>query len=237
MGKRIISQRRGRGTSRFRNHALYSKGSVQHYPLSPETVSGTVVDLVHCANHTAPIAYIAYDDGKKGVVPAPELLRVGTQIYVGASAPTHLGNTLPLSSIPDGTAVYNLELRPGDGGRLVRAAGTCARVVGRTENGVLVKLPSKKIKEFLSDCRATIGVIAGGGRHDKPFVKAGKKWHAAHATGKLFPHTSAVAMNAVNHPFGSGRGRHVGKSKNAPRNAPPGRKVGQIRARRTGRRR
>ena len=98
-------------------------------------------------------------------------------------------------------------------------------------------MPSKKEKEFNANCRATIGVVAGGGRLEKPFLKAGKKWHAKRARGKLYPVTSAVAMNAVEHPFGSGRGRHMGKPNVAPRHAPPGRKVGLVRPRRTGRKR
>jgi len=84
---------------------------------------------------------------------------------------------------------------------------------------------------------ATIGIVAGGGRTDKPFVKAGNRWHAMRARGKLYPITSAVAKNAVDHPFGSGRGRHMGKPSVPPRFAPPGRKVGQIHAKRTGRKR
>ena len=79
-----------------------------------------------------------------------------------------------------------------------------------------------------------VGVVAGGGRPDKPFVKAGKRWHAMKARNKLYPITSAVAMNATDHPFGSGRGRHKGKPSVPPRHAPPGRNVGLIRARRTG---
>jgi len=97
-------------------------------------------------------------------------------------------------------------------------------------------LPSKKQKSFLPECRATIGIISGSGKKEKPFVKAGTRHHLMRAKGKLYPRTSGVAMNAVDHPFGSGRGRHIGKSQIAPRFAPPGRKVGMIRARRTGRR-
>ena len=130
--------------------------------------------------------------------------------------------------------INNIELIPGDGGRFARASGTFARIVGKTEEGVMVILPSKKQVTLNPGCKATIGVISGGGRREKPFVKAGKKWHAMRARGRLYPETSAVAMNAVDHPFGSGRGRHIGKPKTPKRNAPPGRKVGQVSARRTG---
>ena len=107
---------------------------------------------------------------------------------------------------------------------------------GKSPKSITVELPSKKQKTFLPDCRATIGVIAGSGKQEKPFVKAGTRYHAMKAKGKLYPRTSGVAMNAVDHPFGSGRGRHMGKSQIPPRFASPGRKVGMIRARRTGRR-
>ena len=96
-------------------------------------------------------------------------------------------------------------------------------------------MPSRKEVDFNSSCRATVGIVSGGGRLEKPFIKAGNRWHAMRARGRLYPITSAVAMNAVEHPFGSGRGRHMGKPSVAPRHAPPGRKVGQVRARRTGR--
>ena len=124
---------------------------------------------------------------------------------------------------------------PGDGGKFVKSSGTFAKVLARMGNKVLIKLPSKKDKLFNASCRATIGVIAGGGRLEKPMMKAGRNWHAKRARGKLYPVTSAVAMNAMEHPFGCGRGRHMGKPSIAPRNAPPGRKVGLVRARRTGR--
>ncbi len=234
MGKRIISQRRGRGTTRYRNHGHSSKGSVSYPVVSKELLHGEIVDLVHCPNHTAPLAYVLFENGEKGLALASEQLRVGAVVAVGSGAPAVSGNVLPLSEIPEGTLVHDLELRPGDGGKLVRSSGVFARVVSTSADKVLVKLPSKKIKAFHPQCRATLGIVAGGGRLDKPVVKAGKRWHAARATGKLFPRTSAVAMNAVDHPFGSGRGRHAGKSTIAPRHAPPGRKVGQIRARRTG---
>ena len=96
-------------------------------------------------------------------------------------------------------------------------------------------MPSKKQKQFHPNCRATVGVIAGSGKGEKPILKAGKRHHMMKARNKLYPQTSGVAMNAVDHPFGSGRGRHKGKPTIAPRFAPPGRKVGMIRARRTGR--
>ena len=147
---------------------------------------------------------------------------------------------LAVQETPDGhlgsLADLSLETKPGSGGKLCRSAGTVARILTKTKTHVLVQLPSKQKRKFDLKCRATIGEIAGTGRLEKPIVKAGKRHHMMKAKNKLYPQTSGVAMNAVDHPFGSGRGRHIGKSKIAPRNAPPGRNVGLIRARRTGKR-
>lgn len=240
MGKRIISQRRGRGTTTYTANSHRYVTAVKHrkYDEIEKTgaAKGKVIDIINCPGHSAPLAKINYENGEESYILAPNKIKVNDYIYSGIKASLNQGNTLPLEKIPDGTLVYNLELKPGDGGKLVRASGTFARVLTRIADKILVELPSKKQKSFSPLCRATIGIIAGSGRLDKPLLKAGKKHHMARAKGKLYPRTSGVAMNAVDHPFGSGRGRHVGKPKTAPRFAPPGRKVGLIKAKRTGKR-
>lgn len=239
MGKQLITQRRGRGTSTYRapSHRYYGKIQYRAYDDAEKNsvVYGTVQDLIDCPGHMAPLAKIKYDTKEEVLLSAPLNVKVGDVVASGASAPVQTGNVLPLKNIPEGTAIYNLECRPGDGGKLVRTAGVCARVVGKVGEGIIVKLPSRKQKTLLGECRATIGTIAGDGRTEKPFLKAGKRMHAMRARNKLYPQTSGVAMNAVDHPFGSGRGRHVGKPKTAPRWAPAGRNVGLIRSKRTGR--
>ena len=137
--------------------------------------------------------------------------------------------------IPTGTAVCNIEIVPFRGPKMVRTSGLAAHVTKKSEKGVFVLLPSKKEILFDANARATIGIVAGAGRLEKPIVKAGKAFHMHKARNKFWPRTSAVKMNAVDHPFGSGRGKRI-KSKIAKRNAPPGAKVGLIRPRRTGRR-
>ena len=107
-------------------------------------------------------------------------------------------------------------------------------MVAKTEKAVRIKLPSNKEKSFLPHCRAAVGIIAGGGRLEKPLLKAGIAFMKMRAKNKLYPVTSGVAMNAVDHPFGSGRGRHMGKPRTVSRHAPPGRKVGSIASRKTG---
>ncbi|MDD5181540.1 MAG: 50S ribosomal protein L2, partial [Candidatus Nanoarchaeia archaeon] len=175
-------------------------------------------------------------DGTKATIPAPYGMRVGDVVYAGLTAPVKDGNILPLKSIAPGTSVYNIENAPGDGGKLVRAGGVSARIVTKESGKVIVKLPSKEFKKFNEDCRATIGVVAGFGRKEMPIVKAGKHYFMTRATGKYWPHVSGVAMNAINHPHGGKRrSTQHSKNKSVSRNAPPGRKVGSIAPRRTGR--
>lgn len=240
MGKRIISQRRGRGTTTYRAPSHRYVTSVKHRNYDEvertNSIKGKVVDIINCPGHSAPLALINYENGEKSYIFAPNKLKVSDEIHAGIKAELQQGNTLPLEKIPEGTFVYNLELKPGDGGKLVRSAGTFAKVLTRIADNIVVELPSKKQKSFSPQCRATIGVIAASGRLDKPIMKAGKHHHMKRAKGKLYPLTSGVAMNAVDHPFGSGRGRHKGKPKTTSRFAPPGRKVGSIGARRAGKR-
>ena len=228
MGKRIIQQRRGRGSPTYRVRKKAYSIKVE-YPMVEG--KGEIIDIIHSTAHNAPLAKIKVN-GKTFYNVAPLYVYKGQTIEIGSSASVAVGNILPLSNIPVGTEIFNIEIRPNDGGKLVRAS--YARVVKKTENAVIVQLPSKKEKALPLNARATIGVPAGIGRIEKPFVKAGAKWHKMKARGKLYPRTSAVAMNAVDHPSGSGRGKHV-KSKIAHWNAPPGAKVGLIRPRRTGR--
>ncbi len=238
MGKRLIQQRRGRGTPTYKAHSHRWIAEVKHrrYDDAEKSgiVTGKIVNILHCAGHSAPLAHIHYTNNEKGYILAPQGIKINDHIASGAQAEPKPGNTLPLQNIPEGTLVYNLENKPADGGKFVRAAGTTATVISATPESVIVQLPSKKQKPFHPMCRATIGVIAGAGRHEKPFVKAGKRHHLMRARGKLYPLTSGVAMNAVDHPFGSGRGRHVGKPKTVSRDTPPGAKVGKVAARRTG---
>ncbi len=231
MGKRIIQQARGKGslTYQVRKKAyIYRVG----YPIKEGEAE--VLKIIHSAAHTAPLLKsklgneIFYNLAFDGAVE-------GQKVLIG-SKETKLGNVLCLKDIPLATNVYNIENNPGDGGKMIRTSGSYAVIYKKYEGGkVGVTMPNKKEIQLDGDCRATIGVIAGEGRKQKPFVKAGNKWHKMKARNKLWPRTSAVKMNAVDHPFGSGRGKRI-KSKTIKRNAPPGAKVGHLRPRRTGRR-
>ncbi|MFX1295359.1 MAG: 50S ribosomal protein L2 [Promethearchaeota archaeon] len=239
MGKRIKVQRRGRGSPTFRASKKRKRGTVKHpTPTIHEdkALKGEIIDLEHERGRSAPLARIKYSNGKKEYMIAPEGVSIGDEIAIGTSSDIKIGNTLPLKDIPEGTSIYNIESQPGDGGKFVRASGTHATVVTRDEKKVIVKLPSGKMKNYIPKCRATIGVVAGGGRTEKPFVKAGTKFHHCRAKNQKYPVNRGVAMIAASHPHGGGQKQHIGKKSSCvSRNAPPGRKVGLIAASRSGR--
>ncbi len=231
MGKRIISQRRGRGTHTYKVRRKAFRFKLQY----PKKLSGegSVTKLFNSAGHSAPLAKIKYSEGSfyvpafKGMVEKQKINFDGKDVKDG--------NIMKLKDIPVKTKIYNIESRPGDGGIFIRSAGNSAVISRIVGNDVFILMPSKKEKKFHQNCRASVGVVAGAGRMDKPVMKAGKKHYIKKSKSKLWPRTSAVKMNAIDHPFGSGRGKNP-KSKVAKRNAPPGRKVGLIRPRRTGKR-
>ena len=239
MGKRIITQRRGRGTSTYKAHSHRWKIAIKHrnYDAIEKqgVLTGKIVDLIHTSGFNAPIARIQFENGETQYIFAPTGVSVNDSIASGNKAEAKIGNTLPLKSIPEGTEVFNIESHPADGGSFVRCSGASAKVMGVMKGKIKVVFPSKKVKMFDPSCRATIGAVAGSGKKDKPLMKAGNAHLRMRAKGKLYPRTSGVAMNAVDHPFGSGRGKNVG-SKTAKRDAPPGKRVGHLRPRRTGRR-
>ena len=233
MGKRIIQQRRGRGTSTYR----VSKKSFRYkisYLLNLNG-EGTIVKLLNSSAHSYPLAKIkTKNKGEIFYIPACKKMFEGQKINFNSEKPQQ-GDITKLKNIPIKTKVYNIESRPGDGGVFIRSGGSSATITKIVGDSVFLLMPSKKEKKFNKNCRATIGVVAGAGRLEKPIVKAGKKYHLKKAKSKLWPRTSAVKMNVIDHPFGSGRAKNP-KSKVAKRNAPPGKKVGLIRPKRTGKR-
>ncbi|MEK6967191.1 MAG: 50S ribosomal protein L2 [Nanoarchaeota archaeon] len=236
MGKNLLQQRRGKGSTTFRAPSFRYIGDAHHKTLSAQTCKGIVVEFLHSQGHNAPIARIKYEDGEQILAAAALGLRTGDFVFTGSDCELKEGNTLPLSKIPEGTLIFNLEGRPGDGGKFARSSGGTARILSKAQDKIMVELPSKKQREFHPLCRATIGIISGGGRLDKPMVKAGNHYHRARGRNRRFPVVCALSMNAVDHPYGGSRSSKKGKVTIAPRNAPPGRKVGKIRPRRTGRR-
>ena len=141
MGKRLIQQRRGRGTITYRSPGHRFKG-----PVKLPSDKGEVMELVNCPGHSAPLAYIQTPDKNIDLVIAPLGTKKGDQIQMGPKSEIKSGNVLHLKDIPEGTSVYNIESQPGDGGKFVRASGTFAKVVAKNASKITIKLPSKKEK-------------------------------------------------------------------------------------------
>jgi large subunit ribosomal protein L2 len=234
MGKRIISQNRGRGGPVYRAPSHKYKAALRHQGAGDTTVFGKVVDIEHDPARHAPIALVKLEEGKKVYMLVTEGLGVGDDVAWGPEATVKNGNTLALQDIPIGAYVCNIEARPNDGGKFVRSSGVQAQVIGKSEDRVGIRMPSGKHKWFHNLCRATVGIVAGGGRGEKPFVKAGKKYHKMKSQAQKYPRVKGVCMNVIDHPFGGGGHQHVGRPKTIARGTSPGRKVGSIAARRTG---
>lgn len=230
MGKRIISQARGHGSMTYQAKKKSFVYKIQ-YPKKLQG-EGTVIKILNSSAHSAPLARILHNEGSF-YIPAFKEMVEGQKISFEGKIKD--GNILCLKDIPVKTHIYCIESRPGDGGKFIKTGGSKAIVTRIVGDKILILMPSKKEKRFNPNCRAIVGQIAGHGRLEKPIVKAGKMHHIKKTKNKLWPRTSAVKMNAIDHPFGSGRGKNI-KSKIAKRNAPAGRKVGLIRPRRTGKR-
>ena len=235
MGKRLIQQRRGRTNTKFNAPSHKYKGKIK-YTRNTDNNEGIVKDIIHDPGHTAPLASIQLKDNSKMLILAPEGIKVGDKIkFTDNKKEIEIGNVLTIGIIPEGTPIYNIEMSPGDGGKLVRSGGSSANIVSHDKKKTVIQLPSGKFKTLDSACRATIGLVAGGGRDDKPFLKAGNKHYSYRKRGKQYPIVRGVAMCAVSHPHGGGGHQHVGGPSTVKRSAPPGRKVGNIAAKRTGR--
>ncbi|OIO26879.1 50S ribosomal protein L2 [Candidatus Micrarchaeota archaeon CG_4_10_14_0_2_um_filter_55_9] len=236
MGNPLRHQRRGKGSPAYRTpkHRFYSDASYSNLPVE---ACGEVTAFKLDPSKSTPLAEVLLDNGKTVLLLAAEGLCIGDQIEFGGKAGVKRGNVCMLGNLPDGVPVFNVELHPNDGGRLLRSSGTYATVLAHDEetNAVTLKFASSsKVVRILSpNCRATAGIAAGGGRKEKPFKKAGSKFHARKACNKDYPKVRGTAMNAYSHPHG---GKSFGKSSCVGANTPPGRRVGHIRARQTGRR-
>ena len=236
MGKRILQRRRGKAGIQFRA-PIKGKIARVRYPKHGSEGQATVTAILDERGRSAPLAQLKLDGDRYTYVPAVAGMSVGQQVSLGPASQVNGGNIMPLSRVPEGTRVCNVEIRPGDGGRLVRASGTSAVLFSKANGRAIVKLPSGKNILIRDTCRATIGEVAGGGRREKPFLIAGARHHAMRASGRVYPRMRGIAMAVVYHPFGGGRHQHPGKSTSTSRNAPPGRKVGLIAPRKTGRKR
>lgn len=244
MGKVILVQRHGKGGV-FAAQTKRRRGRPEHrqfdYSERHGYIKGVVRTISHDSGRGAPVARVDFRHPYKykkvkSLFLAVEGMYSGQFVYAGSKAKLTVGNILPIGKVPEGTYVCNVESRPGDKGKLARASGENCIVIGHTEDGkTRIKLPSGSKKTILNSCRATIGMIAGGGRTEKPLLKAGAAYHKNKTKGrKNWPRVRGVAKNPVEHPFGGGNHQHIGHSSTIGRTATTGRKVGLIAARRTG---
>jgi large subunit ribosomal protein L8e len=204
-------------------------------------IKGLVRNIIHDPGRGAPIAEVTFRDPYryklcKTTIVAVEGLQTGQFVYCGAKAQLAIGNVLPLKSMPEGTVVSMCEEKAADRGRLARASGTSCMVVGHSDDGkkTRIRLPSGSRKTIPATCRAVVGVCAGGGRMDKPVLKAGNNHHKYRVKRNCWPKVRGSAMNPVEHPHGGGNHQHVGHPTTIARVASAGKKVGLIAARRTG---
>ena len=233
MGKRITQQARGKGSLIYRVRRKAYRYRVAYPPLNTKG-NAKIIKLFSSASHSAPLIKIQIKNKDKNIIFYNLAFKgavEGQNIEIDGKQKE--GNIARLKNIKIGTRVYNIEITPGDGGKIIRSAGSSALVDKKEKDSVFILLPNKREKKLSKECRATLGEVAGEGLSNKPFLKAGKKFYLMKAKGRKWHRASAVKVNAVDHPFGGGRGKRI-KRKIAKRNAPPGRKVGHIKPRRTG---
>lgn len=195
----------GRVTSRHRGGGHKRMYRIIDFKREKTGVEGNVEAIEYDPNRSARIALVKYPDGDITYIIAPDNLKVGTKIVSGIDADIVTGNTLPISHIPLGTFIHNLELKPGKGGQLARSAGSSCIIVAKDEKYTQVKLPSGEVRMVLNTCKATIGVVSNLEHENISLGKAGRsRW-----LGKR-PHVRGVAMNPVDHPMGGGEGKTSG---------------------------
>src|SRR5688572_14506916 len=170
-----------------------------------KNIEGKVASIEYDPNRTAFIALINYKDGEKRYILAPQGLQVGGTIISGDSVAPEVGNALQMKHMPLGTNVHNIEMQPGQGGKLVRSAGTSAQLTNKEEKYAVLKMPSGELRKILINCYATVGVVSNGDHNLEMMGKAGRnRWKG------IRPRTRGVAMNPVDHPMGGGEGKASG---------------------------
>ena len=192
----------GKITVRHQGGGVKRKYRIIDFKRNKLNVPGTVASIEYDPNRTANIALINYADGEKRYIIAPKGLEVGATIESGENADIKVGNALPIMSIPVGTMIHNIELRPGKGGELARSAGASAQILGREGNYVMIRLSSVEQRKVLGTCYATVGVV---GNEDASLVKIGKAGRKRHMG--IRPTVRGSVMNPNDHPHGGGEGR------------------------------
>ena len=194
---RITCRHRGGGHKRHYRVIDFKRDKID--------IPAKVAAIEYDPNRSVRIALLHYADGEKRYILAPQRLKVGDEVMSGPQADIKPGNTLPLSNIPLGTQIHNIELRIGKGGQIVRSAGTYAQLMAKEDRYALVKLPSGEVRMVLLKCQATVGQLGNTNHENRSLGKAGRKrWYGRR------PKVRGVAMNPVDHPMGGGEGRSSG---------------------------
>ncbi|MFA8299453.1 MAG: 50S ribosomal protein L2 [Hyphomicrobiales bacterium] len=195
----------GKMTMRYLGGGHKQKYRVIDFKRDKDGVPGTIASIEYDPNRTARIALVVYADGEKRYIIAPHGVKVNQEIISGKDVAPELGNTLLLSDIPYGTIIHNIELRPGQGAKMARSAGSYAQLMSREGKYAIIKLPSGETRMILQACKATVGMVSNVDHNLECSGKAGRsRW-----LGRR-PRTRGVAMNPVDHPMGGGEGRSSG---------------------------
>jgi large subunit ribosomal protein L2 len=195
----------GKMTMRHKGGGHKRRYRVIDWKRDKENIAGTVKTIEYDPNRTAFIALIEYTDGEKRYIIAPQGLKIDAKVLSGSQATPDTGHALFLKDVPLGSAIHNVELHPGQGGAIVRSAGTSATMMGREDKYAVIKLPSGEVRRVLLNCKATMGAVSNPDHALTVFGKAGaKRW-----TGRR-PRVRGVAMNPVDHPMGGGEGKASG---------------------------
>jgi len=195
----------GKTTVRFRGGGARKIYRIIDFKRNKDGVSAEVATIEYDPNRNCFISLLRYEDGEKRYILAPLGIKVGEKVESGESCEPKIGNTMPLSAIPAGLEIHNVEMRAGQGGKLVRGAGNAARIVAKEGNWITIVLPSGEMRMLRKECRATIGRISNPDHQNVRIGKAGRKRHMGRR-----PHVRGKAMNPVAHPMGGGEGRANG---------------------------
>uniref|UniRef100_A0A6A7G967 Large ribosomal subunit protein uL2 n=1 Tax=Hirondellea gigas TaxID=1518452 RepID=A0A6A7G967_9CRUS len=244
MGIIIRAQRRGRGSIfKARTHRRVAPAAFRNLDFCERVyrIKGIVTKFCHDPGRGAPLAKIKFHDPVRNKMQAIHVVAVegmytGMPIFAGHKAKLTIGNILPLGMCPEGTIVCHVEETTGDKGIFAKSSGCYSIIVAHSNNKqkTRVRLPSGQRKTLPSSARCMIGIIAGGGRIDKPLMKAGNSFNKFRSKRKKWPRVRGVAMNPVEHPHGGGNHQHIGAPTTVSKNAPAGAKSGLVAARRSG---
>lgn len=203
--------KQGRMTVRHRGGGHKRRYRMIDFKRDKHDIPAKVQTIEYDPNRSARIALVAYADGERRYIIAPDKLKVGDSIISGENVNPDLGNALPMKNMPPGTFIHNIEMHPGQGAQLCRSAGTVAQMIAKTDRYVTVKLPSGEVRMILGKCFATVGTTSNPDHFNTTIGKAGRnRWK-----GKR-PHTRGVAMNPIDHPMGGGEGKASGGHPRSP---------------------